>query len=281
MANKSEQGIALFEPSIPGLIPDRPIADLLAGFEVNHEDGRFVLNKPVQAVQRTMLQTRLSELDRVLLPISRSNQAQVDLMGILSIWLGGYTILAHADNVGIIKSYIDQLKELPMFAVKRAIEAIKNRTARKMVKGQEVQLDPDQVPSALYVYDLAKKKMAAVDGEHWKITRVLAAKTTKDDRPVISPERRRELAEAIRGSVRTAAIEAERLSGGFEDEGAEARRRQEKTDQLIARGNEMILREYDRIGCEPVYGAMGMLVSPALAKTRLKKRKATNRGQRD
>lgn len=271
-------------PTLPGLLPEKPIADLLATFDVDVDANfKLVANRLPTPVQRQMLENRRAELARVLAPAERSGQQQVEMIRIIALWLAGYPRLAHADNAGMAKGYADHLKALPLFAVLRAIESIKNRTARRYDRSvkAEVPFDPDEVPSSSRVYDLAKKEMARADAEAFKIDKVLAARGIKDGAEPVDPAQRQKIGNMMRelaAGMRSGSASSPEFRAEMEEEAA---RRSIAQERAIAQANlhrdRAILAEYERLGLEPQYAEPGVLVSPELAKHRAPKK---GRGKR-
>lgn len=273
------KSLTVAEPTIPGLLPDRPIADMLATFEVDVDANyKIVANKLPTVVQRQMLETRREHLSRALAPASQTAQAQAEMIKIVALWLGGYPRLAHADNVGMAKAYADHLKALPLFAVRRAIESIKNRTARRYDRSvkAEVALDPDEVPSSSRVFDLAKKEMRAADGEAFKIDRLLAAKSTMDGGRPDDPAMRKRVGDMLKQhaeDMRRGSVFAKEIRDQMEEEN---RRAAETRDRIVRESNlardRAILADYERLGIEPQYSSPGVLLSPELARIKVPKK---------
>ncbi len=236
------------------------LIDLLIQFTV-FDEGGLVLNRMPTATERQMLQNRKSELGRALMPTRETEADSIALRLSLSMWLGGYSSLAHADNVGLVASYVSYLQEKPLWAILRAIQASKDGRLEVFDgKGATLPLSTAFAPSAQTMLDAATGYVRSYDAERDKIGNVLAARRLM--RPEPTPESRARVGEMMTNLAKT-------ITAPFDAEAD--RRRTEARAALTKRNKERrdaeIIAEYARLGVEPQYATEGVLVSPELLRT--------------
>lgn len=267
MSQSTEVTVA--QPTLPGMLPNEEVRALVGSFLLGWESTIPVISRLPTVLERATLTRRREELIYALRPAEDNPQEKIALKGALNLWLAGYTSLVNADQAGLSAAYVATLKRKPLWAVQKAIDAVKDRTAR-FSDGRGGFLTPDTTwaPSAYQMAELCDRYVETPKKEETKINGILAAR--KEMPKAVSEEERQavgagmsEFAERLKGAQRSA-DEIEKAQAVI------ARR----TSKLIERG---ILAEYAEAGLQPVRLSGGQLVCLEGARKLGKELKATDK----
>lgn len=277
MTTKStSKAVAAAAPTLPGILPSRPVADLVENINARYDGPELVANRLPNASERQMLQKRHEELERLMTPMGRSVQGAEMLRGkILAPFFGAYPKMAYADNEVLVESYTLVLQTLPFFAVQRAMEAIIDGTARKRNgRGDEVPFSGSEPPSAIEIRQLALKEMESARAQMVGIDKSLRVKRL--DRIVDqSPETKQKISEGFDGLVQQLAkgLRPDRLermglrrdASDDEENAAVQRENDRKRDEAARLSERAILGRYQQLGIDPRYSKDGFIISPEIA----------------
>lgn len=277
MTTKStSKAIATAEPTLPGILPNRPVADLVANINARYDGPELVAARLPNVSERQMLTKRHEELDRLMTPMGRSVQgAEMLRTRILAPFFGAYPKMAYADNETMVESYTLVLQTLPFFAVQCAMEAIIDGSARKRNgRGEEVPFNGSEPPSAIEIRQLALKEMESARAQMVGIDKSLRVKRL-DHVVDQSPETRERISAEFDGLVRQLAkgLRPDRLermglsrdASEDEENAAIQRENDRKRDEAARLSERDILARYQMLGIEPQYSRNGFIISPEIA----------------
>lgn len=224
----------------------REIAQRYVG-EIETDRGTPTLPALPSPGERQMMQARVTELTRMLKPMSYAMTDRDRATDSIGALFRGYPSLRNMQPVAaakMISSYVGDLAELPVFAVEAVVRDIK----RNKVKD----LDPDYPPTLTRMFALIERHRDDARAELQDYTAVLAVR--QQARPALTPKQiERGLAQFKEA---TAALE--------ENWRAEQRRMKES----VAKSTEVSqrkfhLRSYAHRNQEPVYANGGKLLISA------------------
>lgn len=262
---KSRTDLTEYQPQLPGTAPGADAAtELLQTFTVWDEGRDVIAARLPSAAERRVLASRLETLDRGLRAFWDDAGDKRAVRDALVLFFNGYPSLRNADAPAMVTAYMVDLKSLPAYAVRQALDDIKHGRVRDVDhrSGREIPLDPDWPPSSPRVYDVAVKIIRAPVGEQVKIRKLFAAKPARAE---LSSEERatagakiRAMADAAKRQFAVPDAATLALNRQAEERREEAQRRREA--QLAAD----YLDEYAELGVEPVKIG-GVMISPELA----------------
>lgn len=277
MTTKStSKAVTLSEPTLPGLLPSRPVADLVQAINARYEAGNIIATRLPNASERQMLEKRRGEIDRVLTPIgATATGVNILRTKILIPFFAAYPQLRFADVETMVDSYSMVLQTLPQFAITAAIRAIADGTARKQNgRGAEVAFDASEPPSGLEMRQIALKEVDRLRREMNDIDRTMKVRLV-EKKIDYSPEHRERMTEKFDDLKRqlAAGMRPEKLErmglrpdASEEQETAALKAEQDRINDAAERASERaILGEYQSLGIEPQYTKGGQIVSPSIA----------------
>lgn len=211
-----------------------PSVDLLTRVWANQvqtdEHGSKYLSRPLEGDARAILERRLREIDRLLLPW-RGKQEEARVTSAVARMLSGWDRGGNATSV--VASYCATLNDLPVWAIERACDQIG--------RGQLVDLNPDFRPSAARVHSAVADVIGGLQRERHGLKFILEA-PTKDEQAATPDERERvvgafkRLAEELRGPPRE---DDKRLFAA-------------RHHRVMARTDAAILAEWQAAGLKPI-----------------------------
>lgn len=136
-------------------------------------DGGKYLARPLDGDARTILEHRLHELERFLMPW-RGDRERDRLVVALGSMLRGWGVNAGA----MVASYCAALTDLPLWAIEQACDQI--------TRGMIADLDPDFRPSAARVHAVVGENLLMLQRERFQIKQILEAPTK--DEPKKTPD---------------------------------------------------------------------------------------------
>lgn len=234
-------------PTLPGLRPDveaKRLVDELVAFWP--ENGKPELRRAITVSDKRALEKRVKELHGLLRPTFEASEERKRAAQAIAQMFTGFPSMRNADAQGLTAAYLAILEDQPLFAIVAA--------CKDVAQGKVESLDVDWPPSSGRVHEQARKHAGGPTLELIRIRKTLDGEVQR--RPVDKKEERRvgvglqRMAEDLKAQddART-----EKLM-------AEAAERQKRFNDAA------ILREYRRLGIEPVYADEGrtVLVSPSL-----------------
>lgn len=252
--------LILREPTLPGLVPNADIDRQIELF-VNAlvlDEGPPALPRLPTADERRALHARQMDLARAVRPISYAIAEQETAQKRIALLCNGWSQNRTVDASGLVATFVHDMMDLPLFSILRACDdVVKSRAKFSDGKGGERVIDPAYPISSAQLYAVALKHAAPARAREYRVRQILAVRKTAT--PVASPELRARMAESF------AQLKAH-LTGGIPavDPVMVARGRA----RTLENNNESILREYQRMGIDPIYSGSGMLLSPTLARQR-------------
>ena len=138
---------------------------------------------------RKELASRKQALFATLRPISLAVAEQESARRAIGALLGAYEVNLRVGNLkATAAGYVAHVADQPLFAILAAVEDFKHNRVFDIGKdGERVPFPLDRIPNAFRLLDQVKKCAVEVQGEHHKISRLLAITHTTDE-PNISPE---------------------------------------------------------------------------------------------
>jgi len=203
------------------------------------------LRREITTTERKYLHMRQRDLFAMLRGLNLEERKHA-AKAIAAMFLG-FPNLRTSDNQATVAAYIMALEAFPLFAI---IEACMDVSQRRVSD-----ISPDFAPSAPRLCELATRHLVPLRGELALIEKTITAKYEQEPVP---PEER----ERIKVKLRELAdhmMEKDRIQ-----------RREHMTHLSVVlkeQGTKSILREYSRLGIEPVYADADckILLSPELA----------------
>lgn len=240
------------------LAHDRAVHDTLRMLLTDERDGqgRRVLRVQPNAAERQMLDQRGRLLAEHLAPAKRGDAARA-VNGLL-LSFGSSRAAGEEEAAAVLTQYVKVLEGMPIWAIKRAC----GRFERGEVEPSEVQgkLDRAFAPSTAQLYAVVEKSVRDFHKERMDI---LDARRGVLEHKIGAEEAKR-VAEKTTAWLKRDDPGARAMVEATDREKEEGKKRVALSMQ---EGNEsLILREYARLGIEPVRMPDGRLVSPSLAK---------------
>jgi len=151
----------------------------------------------INSETRKDLQAYRQHLHSRLQPICNSLAERERAKSALQVFLGGYLNIK-ADREGASNSYIEMMRDQPLFAIMRAIDDFKDGRVFDIGReGERIPFTLDHAPSAPRMLDQIKKRAADVQAERHKVTRLLAIEKVSE--PEVSEAERERVAAHMRG----------------------------------------------------------------------------------
>lgn len=248
--------IATYHPALPGLVPDDDARALAQSFHVVVEGSTLLIDRLPTVSEREQLANRLARIEQALVAVQP--EERTDAQQAIADLLMAYGIVrADPNSAQTVATYVYHLQNLPLFAIKRACEDVKNGRVFDVDRnGNRRPIDATYPPSTIRLRAVADKHANELYAESLAFRRVLTARKLLAN--PISAEERKIVGEGLAAlGAEIRAREAER------DLDAKAARM--KFDQEVrARTESRMVAEYDAAGVEPVRIA-GILLSLELA----------------
>jgi hypothetical protein len=144
---------------------------------IEREKGQDFLPAPPAASLRKQMEARHAEIRTALRPISMARAEQERAAKIVAGLLGAYTNLKTANPQALVAGYVAHLAEQPLFAIIAACDDFKHGRVYDIgSEGQRIPFTLDHAPSAFRLLDQVKKRAADLQGERYRIGRVLCAR---------------------------------------------------------------------------------------------------------
>jgi hypothetical protein len=230
-----------------GLLADEQASEVLAQFTTFIEGATVIINRMPTTVERKTLSKRARDLESVIAALGSAGMGEAKKL--LAQFFLGYPSLLNADAPGLITAYISDLRSVPLFALRAALDDIKHgRITVSDGKGRQMPLDKDWPPSSSRIYDIAVKISEPSWQEFTKINRVLG--TVQLARPDMTDDERERVKLKIKSlhSQFTKSVATDDANVIDANQEAELRAEAERARQQQAR--EM---EYRSAGLEPIY----------------------------
>lgn len=247
--NTKNQDLAIIEPTIPGLIPKKEMADLVRSFQVTGHEGTFTVDRFPTTEQRDKLIKRRAEinemLDQKIVSISDGRALAGELVAQLLVSYG--RMRSKDDALETAALYVIPLLNMPLFAVQMASADFINRrvTEYDRAAGRTVKVAVDWEPSTIRFAAVAQRHVDALRAEAWKIQGIIEAKYQDRIRPP-SQESKDRVAAIVNQATRALTSDnGVRLAD-------EMRRRLEAQHDSAVREDTAERQEYARLGIEPV-----------------------------
>lgn len=266
------------EPNLPGLLPDDEDRRLLAQFTTFDEGRDVAVNRKPTMVEREMLARRGKSLELLLRPVSSSPEVftvpnerggtdRIDARQFakqrLGLFFSNYPSLRSGDPRPMIAAYLHTLREVPVFALERALDDIAGDLVTVSDgRGGQKPLDRNFPPPAPQILSVARGFTNDLHIEATKIVRVLRATIVEQPAPTEAQRK------AIVPKIRRMAEQAKAVLNRIDPDEAAAREEAERVGaEMLEKSNRHFsaaaIEEYGIIGMEPVV-AGDMVVSPEL-----------------
>lgn len=168
------------------------------------------LPAPIDPDTRKRMQNYRQHLHSKLQPISTSLADRERAMSAISLFMAGYLNARTNDPAGTVNSYIEMMRDQPLFAIMRAIDDFRNgRVFDIGAEGQRIPFTLDHAPSAPRMLDQVKKRAADVQEEQHKVTRLLMIEKIAE--PAISEEERERVAAHMRNLADSLAMKSTQI----------------------------------------------------------------------
>lgn len=247
-------------PTLPGLLPNVEAMRLAGSFHTMIEGHEVLVDRLPTAVERQQFWARAEAIADALRPIAGNRDDRAAAAAAIAAMLVGYGA-GRKDKAAVetVAVYVEHLREIPLFAIKAACEDVKHGRVYDVEKrtGNRVPLDPDFPPSTIRLRSVAQKHVNELAGEKWRFDRLLRAKRLI--KPPISEAERARTIEKIRD------LQADMARSGAEVDLAETARKVRLAAEAQARGERLIVAEYEALGLEPVRSG-GVLCSLSMMK---------------
>jgi hypothetical protein len=212
-------GQELINPGDDAKIATR-VASLYSSIERDHH-LRDALPAPIDKNTRKILEEYRRGLHARLRSISESVAERQTAGKAIGAFLLGYLNARSSDAPVTLATYVSTVNDQPLFAILQALDDFRH--------GRVFDIDPkdgsrtpftiDHAPSAPRLLDQVKKRAAEVQGEKYKVTRLLAI--DKVTEPEVAPEEKARVAEHMQrlaeslkiGRDKLRAAERERIRG--------------------------------------------------------------------
>lgn len=214
---------------------------------MNEPDGSKTLARPLTGDARAILERRLRDLDRLLMPM-RGAEIQRASAAIAAM-LGGFLSARSGDTKSVLTAYTAALNDLPLWAIEEA--------CRKITRGALPDINPDFAPSAARLHQAVGELLIGLQGERHSIKTILETKP-KDEEATPADARDR----IVAGFAKLQSELHGRSSGGSD---ADKRRKAEMHQRQIERNDADIIAEWRAVGLEPIM-SQGRPISLDLAK---------------
>lgn len=219
----------------------------MAGFFIRQivvEGREDTLPKLPTKTEREVMQAGLVELEREV-TLAGSPEGKATAAKMLGELFSGYPSLRNADAGEMVATYRAHLRGVPIAALRSAIDMI--------IQGRVPKLDPDWPPTAPRIHQIVADYEEPIWRNVFLVRKVLAVKR---ERVYIAPEKQKAMADKLASLAKEIGDRAKQKAYAENEERAAKRR---------SDNERMLLREYARLGIEPVRDSAGGIISPALA----------------
>lgn len=248
------------EPTLPGLLPNVEALALANSFGARLEVYEVMVVRMPTMAERQILSSRNDALAGALTPIGDRREDQVTAASVIASLLVGYSSARKDKSAAeTVTVYLEHLKTVPLFAIRAACEDVKAGRVYDVERrtGNRIPLDPDFPPSTVRLRSVAQKHVEVMASEKYRFELVLRAKRALP--PPISEEERTAVGERFKELQADMAARA--AISSLEETAAKLAR----ADEQRARGERLIVAEYEALGLEPVRNG-GILCSLSMLK---------------
>lgn len=221
---------------------DAVVREVLSG-DLSAE-RRVILRRALSPAERMLANERLKELTpwtiKARRPVDAIGEIVVAMFSCFPDYDGEEATAARANQ------YVEMLADLPPWAVKRACDALAQGTATPDDVGEK-SLPKSRAPSSAVVHRLAAKILQPIYHEYSRLGSAL--------RGVVLVDRTKSEADKARVRAKLEEYRGRPLPRSVVIEEAEAEDRLRSTSQLLAAGNERLVRRgFEQAGLEPIAG---------------------------
>lgn len=210
------------------------------------QGGKY-LARPLTGDARAILERRLREIDRLLLPMDPGDRFKA--ASFISAMLSGFLNARSNDPKATLAHFTAVLQEFPLWAIKEACSQVSN--------GKLPDLSADFAPSAPRMFQAVADCLLQLRGERFKIAQILEA-PSKDE---VAPDEQQR--ERIRIGFKKLSDELAPKTLG--DKAQQISQKADAARRAIAANDRDILEEWQQAGKEPVF-ANGRAISLSLAR---------------
>lgn len=234
-------------PTLPGLRPDteakRLVEELVAFWP---ENGKPELRRAITVSDKRALEKRMKELNSLLRPTAEASEDRKRAAQAIAQMFTGFPSMRNADAQGLTAAYLAILEDQPIFAITAA--------CKDVAQGKVEAIDPDWPPSSGRVHEQARQHAAAPLLELIRIKKTIDGEVQR--RPLDKNEEKR------------VGIGLQKMSEDLKaaDDARMEKLQADQAERQKRYNDAAILREYRRLGIEPIYAdaERRVLVSPSL-----------------
>lgn len=230
------------------VVVDAHVDGLVRYFSTKIDDG-MLATMPTQA-ERAVIARTAADLFASMRPISMAAAESKTAATLLAQMFTGYPNLKQ-DPLSLVSAYVAHLREMPLFAIARACEEVRDGTER----AQRAHVSPAFPPTAAQMAQICADVKQQTEHRYRQATAVLEAKQLP---PLKISERER----AVVGQ-KMAAFSLQLADTSIEQQERDARREAGLVAAEKA-AEKILLKEYAAAGIEPYKNRHGVLVSLTL-----------------